>query len=94
MLPLTRDEARRIAANIAKILASGDYFTPENPSALGLIRSLGENGVIRIGGNTSERTVWGADRRPVGPASFVITPGVVAEHLKMVLSVIDRQQER
>jgi len=56
------------------ILASGDYFTPENPSALGLIRSLGENGVIRIGGNTSERTVWGADRRPVGPASFVITP--------------------
>jgi hypothetical protein len=44
----------------SSILASGDYFTPENPSALGLIRSLGENGVIRIGGNTSERTVWGA----------------------------------
>jgi hypothetical protein len=59
------------------ILAGGDYFTPNNPSALGLIRSLGENGVIRIGGNTSERNVWGADRKPVGPASFVITPASI-----------------
>ena len=56
------------------ILAGGDYFTPNNSSALGLIRSLGENGVIRIGGNSSERSVWGGDGRPVGPASFVITP--------------------
>jgi hypothetical protein len=56
------------------ILAGGDYFTRNNSSALGLIRSLGENGVIRIGGNTSERTVWGADAKPVGSASLVITP--------------------
>ena len=55
------------------ILAAGDYFTPDNASTLGLIRSLGENGVIRIGGNTSERTVWGADAKPAAPASFVIT---------------------
>ena len=48
------------------ILAGGDYFTPNNSSALGLIRSLGENGVIRIGGNTSERTVWGADAKACG----------------------------
>src|SRR5580704_17491298 len=59
------------------ILAGGDYFTPNNPSALGLIRLLGENGVIRIGGDTSERNVWGADRKPVGPASFVITPASI-----------------
>ena len=79
----SEDPGQAIALNFiglsyeSSILASGDYFTPDNPSALGLIRSLGENGVIRIGGNTSERTVWGADRRPVGPASFVITPASI-----------------
>src|ERR1700681_2044444 len=42
------------------ILVAGDYLTPANASVLGLIRALGDNGVIRIGGNTSERTVWRA----------------------------------
>lgn len=55
------------------LLAAGDYFTPDNASTLGLIRSLGENGVIRIGGNTSERAVWGADAKSAAPANFVIT---------------------
>src|SRR5215471_9974581 len=40
------------------LLASSDYFTPRNPSVFGLLRALGANGVLRIGGNTSERTVW------------------------------------
>jgi hypothetical protein len=57
------------------VLSGGNYFTPGNVSALRLIRSLGENGVIRIGGNTSERTVWGTDAAPVGSSSIVITPG-------------------
>ena len=48
------------------ILAGADYFTPNNASTLGLIRALGENGVIRIGGNTSEGAVWGVDAKPVG----------------------------
>ena len=56
------------------ILGGGNYFTPDNASALGLIRSLGENGVIRIGGNTSERTVWGADAKPVDSARFMQRP--------------------
>jgi hypothetical protein len=56
------------------ILAGGGYFSPDNVSGLGLIRSLGEKGVIRIGGNTSERTVWVADVNHADPASFVITP--------------------
>jgi hypothetical protein len=43
-------------------LAAGDYFSPDNSSVLGLIRLLGRDGVIRIGGNTSERTVWNAER--------------------------------
>ena len=33
------------------IVAGGDYFTPSNTSLLGLIRLLGPNGVIRVGGN-------------------------------------------
>jgi hypothetical protein len=69
------------------ILAGGDYFTPNNASTLGLIRSLGENGVIRIGGNTSERTVWAADEKAAGPASFAITPANI-ERLAAALRVL------
>ena len=69
------------------ILAGGHYFAPNNSSALGLIRSLGESGVIRIGGNTSERTVWGADAKPVGSASLVITPANI-DRLAAALRVL------
>jgi hypothetical protein len=77
------DAGRQIASDFiglsyeSAILAAGDYFTPDNASVLGLIRSLGENGVIRIGGNTSERTVWRAEAKPAAPDSFVITPASV-----------------
>jgi hypothetical protein len=58
------------------LVASPDYFTPYNRSLLGLIRALGARGVIRIGGNTSERTVW-----KTGGASetgrYVITPAAI-----------------
>lgn len=60
----------------SSILASGDYFTPGNASVLGLIRSLGDNGIIRIGGNTSERTVWLPESKP-DPDDFVITPASI-----------------
>ena len=56
------------------ILAPGDYFAPDNASVLGLIRLLGRDGVIRIGGNTSERTVWRADGKAARPEDIVITP--------------------
>ena len=75
-----RDAGRPIAPDFvglsyeSAILAAGDYFTPENASVLGLIRRLGPNGVLRIGGNTSERTVWRAGGAPAAPGSFVITP--------------------
>jgi len=69
------------------ILAGADYFTPNNASTLGLIRALGENGVIRIGGNTSERAVWGVDAKPVGPASLVIAPANI-DRLAAALRVL------
>jgi hypothetical protein len=69
------------------ILARGDYFTPDNASTLGLIRSLGENGIVRIGGNTSERTVWIADANPTEAASFLITPANI-DRLAAALRVL------
>jgi hypothetical protein len=59
------------------ILVAGNYFTPDNRSVLGLIQALGENGVIRIGGNTSERTAWRSDTGPAASGSFVMTPASI-----------------
>jgi hypothetical protein len=56
------------------ILADGNYFAPDNASVLGLIGALGRDGVIRIGGNTSERTVWRPDAQSVASENIVITP--------------------
>src|SRR5262245_6527149 len=80
-----RDAGRPIAPDFvglsyeSAILAAGDYFTPDNASVLGLIRRLGRNGVLRIGGNSSERTVWRAEAASAAPApgSFVITPSSI-----------------
>jgi hypothetical protein len=70
----------------SSILASGDYFTPDNASVLGLIRSLGDNGIIRIGGNTSERTVWRPEGKP-GADDFEITPANI-DRLAATLSIL------
>jgi hypothetical protein len=71
------------------VLAGGDYFSPDNASVLGLIRTLGLSGVIRIGGNTSERTVWQAEPgaaapgdpvlpdNPARPDSIILTPASI-----------------
>jgi len=59
------------------ILATADYFTPANRSVLGLIGRLGRSGVIRLGGNSTERTVWRTQTGPVAPKSFVITPASI-----------------
>src|SRR5262249_3776163 len=72
------DAGQRIASDFiglsyeSAILAAGDYLTPDNASVLGLIRSLGRSGVIRIGGNTSERTTWSAaGAKSMAPDRFV-----------------------
>jgi hypothetical protein len=59
------------------VLVAGDYFAPDNRSVLGLIRSLGGNGVIRIGGNTSEHTVWRSQSGPAASGDFVISPASI-----------------
>jgi hypothetical protein len=68
------------------ILSPGDYFSPDNAPVFGLLRTLGETGVLRIGGNTSERTVWDPGVPPA-PGSIVITPAAIdrlAATLRMV----------
>jgi hypothetical protein len=61
------------------LLASSDYFSPRNLSVFGLLRALGANGVLRIGGNTSERTVWGGTGSSSSVDRFVITPAAIDE---------------
>ena len=70
----------------SSVLAAGDYFRPDNTSVVGLIRLLGNNGIIRIGGNTSERTVWRPQSRP-GPDDFEITPASI-DRLAATLSIL------
>jgi hypothetical protein len=87
------DAGRPIASDFvglsyeSAILAAGDYFAPDNASVLGLIRLLGESGVIRIGGNTSERTVWRAAGEPAAAESLVITP-VSVDRLAAALRIL------
>src|SRR5262249_48462683 len=59
------------------VLASSDYFTPRNLSVSGLLRTLGPAGVLRIGGNTSERTVWSSAGSSSPTEGFVITPAAI-----------------
>ncbi|HLH98558.1 MAG TPA: hypothetical protein VKW08_25900 [Xanthobacteraceae bacterium] len=56
------------------ILVDADYFSLENSSVLGLIGALGRSGVIRIGGNTSARTVWRPRGEAAAPESLAIAP--------------------
>ena len=70
-------------------LTSGRYLSPKSRSLLGLMHTLSSNGVIRIGGNDSERDLWVGrnDAAPV-PDRFVITPAAI-DRLTAFLRVLD-----
>jgi hypothetical protein len=70
------------------VLASPEYLSPGNLSVIGLLRGLGPGAVLRLGGNSSERTVWrdSGDRPEV--ESFVITPAAI-DALAMLLNALD-----
>jgi hypothetical protein len=70
------------------VLASPRYLSPENLSLIGFLRGLGPGGVLRLGGNSSERTVWRdtADRSEV--ESLVITPAAI-DALAALLNALD-----
>src|SRR5215475_15814065 len=56
------------------VVAANDFFTADNRTLLRLLRTLSPEGVLRIGGNTSERTLWRTQDTPAPPENFVITP--------------------
>jgi hypothetical protein len=56
------------------VVAANDFFTADNRTLLRLLRTLGSEGVLRIGGNTSERTVWRTQGTSAPRETFIITP--------------------
>jgi hypothetical protein len=56
------------------VVAANDFFTADNRTLLRLLRTLGPEGVLRIGGNTSERTLWRTQDGLAPRENFVITP--------------------
>jgi hypothetical protein len=88
------DAGKQIASDFvglsyeSAILAAADYLTPDNGSVFGLIRSLGQSGVIRIGGNSSERTIWSAaDAKSTASDRFVIMPASI-DHLAAAMRAL------
>jgi hypothetical protein len=77
------DRGRTIAPDFlglsyeSALLASPVYFTPGNRSLVGLIRGLGTNGVLRFGGNSSERTYWKAGVAKPTADRYLITPTAI-----------------
>jgi hypothetical protein len=59
------------------VLTSPEYLSPGNLSVAGLLRGLGPRGVLRLGGNTSERTVWRDTGNGSEAKTFVITPAAI-----------------
>ena len=56
------------------VVAANDFFTADNRTLLRLLRTLSPEGVLRIGGNTSERTLWRTQDTLAPRENFVITP--------------------
>ncbi len=72
------------------VLAANDFFTPDNRTLICLLRTLGPRGVLRLGGNTTERTLWGGPATKVSRGSFLITPGAV-DRLALFMRALDWQ---
>ena len=70
------------------VLASAKHLSPGNLSVVGFIRGLGPGGVLRLGGNSSERTVWRDTSARPEVESFVITPAAI-DALAALLNVLD-----
>ncbi|HEY1961678.1 MAG TPA: glycosyl hydrolase family protein [Rhizomicrobium sp.] len=62
-------------------LSDPDFFAPDNTQLIGFVRRLGSAGVLRVGGNTSEYSVWmpsgvpaNARTQPAGPDTGAHAP--------------------
>jgi hypothetical protein len=59
------------------VVAANDFFTADNRMLLRLLRTLGPKGVLRVGGNTSERTRWTTQDTAAPKETFLITPPAI-----------------
>src|SRR4029079_7963366 len=59
------------------VLAAPDYFSAATLSISGLLRGLGRRGVLRIGGNSSEDTLWRGPSEGLEGGGIVITPAAI-----------------
>jgi len=73
-------EISKIPANFTGLsyesaqLGIPQFFAPSNNGLAGFVRRLGEKGVLRIGGNTSEFTVWAAAGAAPAALSAAVPP--------------------
>jgi hypothetical protein len=70
------------------ILAFPTYLAPRNLSVLGFLRGLGPGGVLRLGGNSSERTVWRNTGDKSQVETLVVTPAAI-DALAALLDALD-----
>ena len=52
-------------------LRSPNFFAPSNERLLAFLKTLSPRGVLRLGGNTSEFTIWSPTVQPAGPQEAV-----------------------
>jgi hypothetical protein len=55
-------------------LGSAEFFAPSNTSLAAFVRRLGRQGVLRIGGNSSEYSFWSADGTAPAMPSTAVSP--------------------
>jgi hypothetical protein len=56
------------------VLSDPTFFAPDTTDLVGFVRRLGKNGVLRIGGNTSEYSVWTPSDQPHPESSQPLGP--------------------
>lgn len=60
------------------LLADPQFLSGDNAALVALIRGIGAQGTIRIGGNSSEYAQWSADgSAPVAPLRHAVTPEAI-----------------
>jgi hypothetical protein len=78
-LTLGKPTGRHIAEDFTGLsyesaqLSDPNFFAGDNRQLIDLISGLGEHGVLRIGGNTSEYCFWKADPKAHGSATAIST---------------------
>ena len=58
-----------------------DFFAPTNTGLIAFVRRLGPRGILRIGGNTSARSVWRPDEKVIAAGADSLAANVLDDAL-------------